>query len=365
MLTVAIVKHSSSRKQRLSEPTFAINSKTTPLLLTGEFLIDDGIIQLDSTPQKGNSVPSLIRTVSDDLSQTWTGKGDDDAKSSALGESNFQNPIWIYYPPDSSFYPPVGGFYPLIGPYKHPPGGFDLPKEGYYPIQNGLYSLDSTRKPPNGAYYNGTYYPLNWANNPPRRAYYPNWCYYAPSRRYYPPSWATNAQNDPGTDTEGAKIDERSFTLYFKSLGALQNAWIVVVSGRLKKKARVVTSRIPVNKDILETVANVGQSITAIFALVISYKYSPYDKTHKKLDHLHAKLSSFIVSLQDAPGLDGELQIIFSAFTNFQINFNQWTPCISAMHLLLFDNFVKLNAEMESMIANMYTACMSMKAKSD
>jgi hypothetical protein len=192
-------------------------------------------------------------------------------------------------------------------------------------------------------------------------AYYPNWYYYAPSRRYYPPSWTSNAQNDSGT--EGGKIDGRSFTFYFKSLGALQNAWIVVASGRFN--AHVVMSRIPINKEILETVTKVGHSITAIFALVISYKYSPDDKTHKKLEHLHETLFNLIASLQDTPGLDDELQILFSAFTNFQTNFSLWSPCISAKHMLLYTDFVLLNAKMEIMTAKMNEVCLTMKSKPD
>jgi hypothetical protein len=176
---------------------------------------------------------------------------------------------------------------------------------------------------------------------------------------YNPP----NAANDP-TDlpavSERVKIDERLFTFYFKSLAALQNAWIVAVLGICKAPFAC-----RINKDILETVANVGRSVTAISALLMYYRYSAYDKTHEKLDLLQGKIANFISSLQDLPGFNDELTVLCSALTNFQAHFSLWTPRINTKHMLLHNNFIKANAKMKTMIANMDTAWMAMKAKTD
>jgi hypothetical protein len=76
---------------------------------------------------------------------------------------------------------------------------------------------------------------------------------------YYPPSEANNALTEFPTDSEHVLIDEQLFTRFFNSLGALQNAWIVVVSNILKAPC---TSRF--DTDIFETVASLGRSIVEI-----------------------------------------------------------------------------------------------------
>jgi hypothetical protein len=188
-----------------------------------------------------------------------------------------------------------------------------------------------------------------------------NWSYYALNGAYYPPNNAFNdLLADTSLKTERVKLDVKSFTYYFKSIGALQNAWIVVALDLMEGSGTFLIS-----KEILESVANVGHSIYEIFAYVIINQYSCNDETHGEFDDMHAKLCVFSLSLQDVPSLNEELQILFSALTNFHANFNQWTPCISSEHMLLYHNFVKLDKKMKKMIAKLDTAWKAMKSKMD
>jgi hypothetical protein len=225
-----------------------------------------------------------------------------------------------------------------------------------------FFPLEGADNPPNGSFYapNGSYYPLKWIYKPSNGAYYPmNWMYHAPNETYYPPDTVNNALNVLTSGTELIKLDERPFANYFKSLGALQNAWMVVVPDLLKAPAK---SRW--NQEVLETMVNVGHSITAIFAVVINYQFSVHEY-RKELDHLHTKIADFIVTLQEVPGVDDELKLLVLALQNFRIYFDQWTPTINANHMLLYTNFVKSNAKMGKIIASMDMACVTRKAKTD
>jgi hypothetical protein len=171
---------------------------------------------------------------------------------------------------------------------------------------------------------------------------------------YYPPSGSNSALTELPTDSEQVKIVKNLFIRYFNSLGALQNAWIVVVLDVFKAPSMYWW----LNKETFEMVANVGnvgRSITATFALVINYRYSDDDKTHKKLNDLHKQIADCIVRLNHMPGVKNELTLLFW-LTNFQAHFNHWTPCISAQQMLLYYNFVKSNAKLNELIPKLDNA---------
>jgi hypothetical protein len=211
------------------------------------------------------------------------------------------------------------------------------------------------------------YYPLEWVKKNPDEAYctvfFPqNWRYYAPSRTFYPSSRTNNPPTcaDLSAKTVSVQIDEKLFTHYFNSLGALQNAWIVVVSDILK-----TPTTFHMNKDSLETLTNVGRSITAIFALLINYRNSAHDKSHEKLERLHEMITNFTLSLHDVTVCEDVLKLLLMALTNFQANTNLWTPCISATQMLLSKNFVMSHAKMSALITKMVKTWNAMKAKTD
>jgi hypothetical protein len=111
-ITFATMQIYSSRTQQdNSKPTVTRNSKVTPLKHASGSLIDDGSQKENLKFEVLGSEPGLVKTVSDDASETFT-KHSSDTASPAPKKANCQSPIWVYYPPKGRFHLNGGDFFP-------------------------------------------------------------------------------------------------------------------------------------------------------------------------------------------------------------------------------------------------------------